>query len=182
MNLFTANPISSLPSLLSSQSYPHKSVYSLLLRGEEIPPRVPTCLGTSSQDTERLSTSSPIEAQWGSPAKEHQTGSSQRQPPSPIVRGPTRRQSSTSVTNDRGAVSICCMLFNWFNLSHGPRIVHSVGLLLVTLSLPALSIPSYKLSHDTTRSPWSLAVVLCLCFLPPLDKTSHETVVLCSLL
>ena len=63
MNLFTANPISSLPSLLSSQSYPHKSVYSLLLRGEEIPPRVPTCLGTSSQDTERLSTSSPIEAQ-----------------------------------------------------------------------------------------------------------------------
>jgi hypothetical protein len=74
-----------------------------------------------------------------------------------------------------GPTHACSLVGGSVSVSpQGLRLLDSVGLLVMSLTSPALSILSPTLPHDSLSSAWCLAVGLCICLHPLLDEASQE--------
>ena len=129
-------------SLLSSQSYPHKSFFPPL----SLPLGYHHTLG--QQVAAGLSISSPTEARQGSPAGER--GSNVRQQirdssPSSYLRTymKTKLHTCHKCVRGLGSAPACSLLGGSVSMSpHRPRVVDSVGLFMVSLTPLACSVLS----------------------------------------
>jgi hypothetical protein len=128
-----------------------------------------------------LSSSSPTEAQPGSPAREMESSGrpeSQRQPPLQLLGNLHEDQATYLLQVCKGPRSSLCMLFGWcFSLCehpHGPRLVDSVGLLSCPWSLQVTQ-SHPLLFHKTSQAPpdvwlWVSASVSIRCWMKPLRR------------
>jgi hypothetical protein len=145
------------PSILSSHSHPCKPhpplLLLILLRKEETFFGYNTTLGHLVPAG--LSTSSSTEAQPGSPGRGRGSNSrEQRQEtaPAPMSGDPYEEQATHLRQTCVGPRSSPCMFFGWWPSlcePHGPKLVDSVGLLVVVLTHLPHSIISPTLSQDS---------------------------------